>query len=229
MNRQFSEAVSDTGKANLAMLADSGTDAESYANALYALGQELGEVLARQIALHSETVCVACTVEDADCLVKGLIDALSGWSCPISLACFWNQRQETPAFSIAPIIRKYREPDVSRASVLVIVKSVIASACVVKTNLTNLIQDIAPQHIFIVSPVLHTQAPEQLSKEFPAAIAEKFRYIYFAMDDERQANGDLLPGVGGNVYQRLGFKNQDDKNRFTPQLVKDRRALLAPA
>jgi len=222
MSRHFSDYTSDTGISNLARLADSSTNAQDYSNSLYLLGKELGNVLAEQIT--DKNICVACTVEDADFLAKGIIDSLSVLSSDISLACFWNQRQQ--ALSIAPIIKKYCEPAVDNANVLVIVKSIISGACVVKTNLTNLIQDIDPVSIFVVAPVMHTDAEEKLNSEFPRAITEKFKYIYFAIDDEMQANGNLVPGIGGNVYQRLGFKDQDDKNKFIPNLVKERRKSL---
>lgn len=222
MSRHFSDYTSDSGLSNLARLADSSTNAEDYSNSLYLLGKELGVVLTEQITDNS--ICVACTVEDADFLAKGIIDSLSILSSDISLACFWNQRQQ--ALSIAPIIKKYCEPAVNNANVLVIVKSIISGACVVKTNLTNLIQDSKPNRIFVVAPVMHCDAQEKLNKEFPAIIAEKFEYIYFAIDDEMEANGNLVPGIGGNVYQRLGFKDQDDKNKFIPKLVKERRESL---
>ncbi len=225
MSKHFSDYTSDIGMSNLARLADSSTNAEDYSNSLYLLGKELGIVLAEQIT--DKNICVACTVEDADFLAKGIIDSLSVFSSDISLACFWNQRQQ--ALSIAPIIKKYCEPTVNDANVLVIVKSIISGACVVKTNLTNLIQDIDPVSIFVVAPVMHTDAEKKLNSEFPKAITEKFKYIYFAIDDEMQANGNLVPGIGGNMYQRLGFKDQDDKNKFIPKLVKERRESLISA
>jgi len=227
MSRHFSEYTSDIGLSNLARLADSSTNAEDYSNSLYLLGKELGIVLAEQISDKNIKLCVACTVEDADFLAKGIIESLSVLSSDISLACFWNQRQQ--ALSIAPIIKKYCEPAVKNANVLVIVKSIISGACVVKTNLTNLIQDIEPNRIFVVAPVIHCDAQEKLNSEFPNIIAEKFEYIYFAIDDEMQSNGNLVPGIGGNVYQRLGFKDQDDKNKFIPKLVKERRESLISA
>lgn len=224
MSRHFSGYTNEIGISNLARLADLSTNAEDYSNALYLLGKELGIVLAEQITNENIKICVACTVEDADFLAKGIIDSLSDSYSDISLACFWNQRQQ--ALSIAPIIKKYCEPAVNNANVLVIVKSIISGACVVKTNLTNLIQDIDPVSIFVVAPVMHTDAEEKLNSEFPRAITEKFKYIYFAIDDEMQANGNLVLGIGGNVYQRLGFKDQDDKNKFIPKLVKERRESL---
>jgi len=225
MSRQFSGYTTEAGRSNLSKLADFSTNSEDYSSSLYLLGKELGTVLAEQIT--DKNICVACTVEDADFLAKGIIDSLSVLSSDISLACFWNQRQQ--ALSIAPIIKKYREPAVNNAQVLVIVKSIISGACVVKTNLTNLIQDIEPTSIFIVAPVMHEDAQEKLNREFPNIISDKFNYIYFAVDDEKQVDGDLVPGIGGNVYQRLGFKDQNDKNKFIPKLVKERRELLISA
>lgn len=225
MARQFSEHVTSVTKANLASLANKATSPDDYANALYELGKELGSVLLKQFAGNdNKNVCVACTVEDADYLAKGIIDVLNMASLNVSLACFWNQRNKE--LEIAPIIRKYREPNVKNANILIIVKSVISGACVVKTNLTNLIQDVKPRNIFVVAPVMHTQAHEKLEREFPQSISEKFKYIYLAKDDEKEADGNLLPGIGGSIYQRLGFKDQTEKNQFTPQLVKKRRAMV---
>ena len=225
MSRQFSDYTTEAGRSNLAKLADLSTNSEDYSSSLYLLGKELGTVLAEQII--DKKICVACTVEDADFLAKGIIDSLSVLSSDISLACFWNQRQQ--ALSVAPIIKKYREPAVNNAQVLVIVKSIISGACVVKTNLTNLIQETEPTSIFIVAPVMHEDAQEKLNREFPAIISDKFNYIYFAVDDEKDSNENLVPGIGGNVYQRLGFKDQNDKNKFIPKLVKERRELLISA
>ena len=230
MSRQFSEDVSDVGKQYLDVLANDKTRVSDYANALYELGRELGNVLCHKIGHRDENICVACTVEDADFLAKGVIESLNVCYSQVSLACFWNQRQQLPfaqqTLSIAPIIRKYREPDVDDARILVIVKSVISGACVVKTNLTYLIQEMSPEVIFVVSPVIHSQAIGKLEREFPKAISEKFRYVYFAEDSEKLEDGNLVPGIGGSVYQRLGFKDQADKNRFTPDLVRTRREQL---
>lgn len=224
MSRQFSKYVSDLVKDNLSTLINTTTNVDAYSYALYQLGKELGNVLATQIENREENICVACTVEDADFLAKGIIDSLSLNFSNVSLACFWNHRQQK--LSIAPIIKKYKEPASNNAEILVVVKSVISGACVVKTNLTNLIQEVIPKEIFVVSPVMYVNASSKLNSEFPDDISEKFKYVYFAIDNEKSSDGNLIPGIGGNVYKRLGFESQEDKNKFTPKLVKKRRALL---
>ncbi|EIJ43201.1 hypothetical protein BegalDRAFT_2347 [Beggiatoa alba B18LD] len=227
MSRQFSNDTNDTVKAHLDTLIDQGTDATCYANALYLLGKDLGEVLIKQIK-NQEKVCLACTVEDADYLAQGVIEILTNHVASVALACFWNQRDEQQ--SIAPILRKYIEPDTAQATTLIIIKSVISGACVVKTNLTNLIQQQTKlETIIVASPVMHIQAKEKLANEFPKDLSDRFHYVYFATDKDKETNGTLIPGVGGNVYTRLGFKDQTDKNRSTPELIKNRRKLFISA
>lgn len=224
MSRRYSTYLTNASKENLALLVKDSTNHNTYSNAMYLLGKELGNVLSAKID-RTQRVCVACSVEDTDFLAKGIIEILTNNLIDVSLACFWNRRQ--PNLSIAPILRKYQEPNVNNAKILIVVKSVISSACVVKTNLTNLIQKIEPDIIFVVAPVIYKDAPLSLRQEFPEYISNKFQYIYFAEDSIKRENGELCPGIGGNVYQRLGFKDQDDKNRTTPNLVKERRATLS--
>ncbi|HLO47808.1 MAG TPA: hypothetical protein VK211_05245, partial [Kamptonema sp.] len=64
---------------------------------------------------------------------------------------------------------------------------------------------------------------------FEKDIYEKFNFIYFAEDDERTQEGEVIPGIGGIVYERLGFEGQDDKNRYIPEIVKERRSQLLKA
>ncbi|MCX7086694.1 MAG: hypothetical protein NTV00_01440, partial [Methylococcales bacterium] len=125
----------------------------------------------------------------------------------------------------APIIKRYREPDLYSSTTLVVVKAVISSACVVKTNLTNMINEGKFKQIFVAAPVIHNQAISNLQNEFPNNISDCFKYIYFAVDSEKNTSGEIVPGIGGNLYTRLGFKNQQDKNKYIPNLIKQRRAL----
>lgn len=224
MSRLYSDETDSLIQKQLNLLADKTTSIEGYQEAMFELGVSLGVVLLKKLK-NKQHICLAFTVEDADYLAKGLFSILEK-KHTVSLVCFWNKRQILNQTSIAPILRKYCEPDALSADSLIIVKSIISGACVVKTNLANLITTMKPENIFVIAPVIHKNAKEKLAIEFPASIATKFQYIYFAEDSERLDNGEVKPGIGGNVYQRLGFKNQIAKNKFTPQLVKQRRKLF---
>jgi hypothetical protein len=36
----------------------------------------------------------------------------------------------------------------------------------------------------------------------------------------------VIPGIGGMVYDRLGFQGQEEKKRYIPEIVKSRRSKL---
>ncbi|WP_206669297.1 hypothetical protein [Microcystis aeruginosa] len=88
---------------------------------------------------------------------------------------------------------------------------------------------INPNKILIVAPVMYINAEEKLKIEFKPKISNKFEFIYFAKDDQRTSDGEVIPGIGGSVYERLGFQGQDDKNTYIPELVRSRRARLVSA
>lgn len=127
---------------------------------------------------------------------------------------------EIEDLKVAPILKKYQEPTENKVKYLIVVKSIISGACVVRTNLVNLIQKIEPEKIFIAAPVIYYNAEEKLQNEFEEHIYQKFKFFYFASDTERTPEGEVIPGIGGNVYTRLGFENQDDKNQYIPEIVK---------
>ncbi len=103
----------------------------------------------------------------------------------------------------APIIKKYQEPSGRIVNYLIIVKSIISGACVLKTNLNHMIWKIEPEQIFIVAPVMYYQAEQKLKNEFNKPIYDKFQFFYFAKDDQRTPEGEVLPGIGGMIYNRL--------------------------
>jgi uracil phosphoribosyltransferase len=226
MTRTYSHITTPSACHLLGQLADQHTSPNDYQLALTGLGKILGEAILQEIPNRQSSVYLASTVEDADFLAAGILQILAPQLSSIGFACFWNQRS-TPFgiqdLTIAPIIRKYQEP-ATTVNNLIIVKSIISGACVVKTNLNKLIETIEPEKIFVVAPVIHAQAEQNLAKEFSAEISRKFQFFYFAKDDEINAQGEVLPGIGGMIYQRLGFADQEDKNRYTPKIVKMRRA-----
>jgi len=219
-------------KGFLNQLIDDSTFPEDYRKVNNQLGHCLGQLLINQYSGENIELYIACTVEDADFLAKGIIDVAesSGKFGTVKLACFWNERVNLwgqPEMSVAPIKKRYREPSSGECDqVLVIVKSIISSACVVKTNLTNLINEMNPQRIAIVAPVMLEGAEEKLEQEFESTIVQRFEYYAYAKDDQKDDIGNVLPGIGGNVYERLGLGSQDEKNKRIPDIVKRRRSSL---
>lgn len=207
----------------LSVLADKTTQPEVYRDTFYALGEKL----ALQINKHIDSkvkVLLACTNEDADWLSKGIFDhLLSDYK---NIAVFWNVRtapSENYNLMIAPITKQYVEMQ-HDCDTLIICKSIIFTSCVVRTNLNHLINQIDPRRIIIAAPVIFKSAERTLRCEFDESISKKFDFLYFAEDDQ-EVDGEVIPGIGGDIYSRLGF-NKDEKNKFTPEIVKSRRAVL---
>lgn len=229
MTRIYSELANDGIRVLLDTLADKNSVPNLYRGTMTKLGMALSDAILPQISDAQCNVYLACTVEDADFIAKGMLIRLEEQLKSVAFACFWNQRFspfEVEDIQIAPILRKYQEPVSQSVNYLIVVKSIISGACVVRTNLVHLIQKIEPEKIFIVAPVMYVQAEEKLRSSFEKEIYEKFDFFYFAKDDKRTREGEVIPGIGGNVYHRLGFDGQDAKNQYIPEIVKDRRSKL---
>lgn len=211
-------------------LADKSTDTLVYQEAMFQLGVELGQAILAEVAGSQTSAYLACTAEDADFLAKGILTQLETNLETVAFACLWNQRFspfDVPDLTVAPIIKEYREPINQSVDYLVVAKSIISSGCVVRTNLIHLIESVSPEVIFIAAPVIHSQSEQKLKNEFEPAVYNKFRFIYFAQDSDRTPAGEVIPGIGGYVYERLGIQKQISENRYIPTLVKTRRAKLA--
>ena len=165
---------------------------------------------------------LACASEDADWLARGVLESLS--QKEVSLAVFWNERitlNASTGLEYSPIIKSYIEP-IDKCRTLVVVKSIISTSCVVRTQLTRLINDIYPQEIYIVAPVMYKDAQANLKKEFPASISDKFNFLTFAIDTLKDKEKGIIPGIGGMVYPKLGLGDMHEKNKYIPNLVKER-------
>lgn len=210
---------------SLDVLADKTTGVEAYRNAFEMLGVELGRVLAQKAGdvLAEETMLV-CASEDADWLAKGVENGFGKGELPVSI--YWNTRntvyqsENGEKIEISPIVKAYEEP-IAQCRLLVIVKSIISSSCVVKTQLTRLIDRISPEKIAIMAPVMYKDAQPNLLKEFPEKISNKFLFLQFAVDEDRQGN-EVIPGIGGMVYPRLGLGDINKKNQYIPHMVRMR-------
>lgn len=227
--RTYSQFVTPQALDYLNTLLVANGDTESYRQAMYRLGGALGEQLSSDLAGLS-SVCIVSTAEDADYLTRGLLEVLDRLpNLNVALICFWHDRWEVgrEEISVAPITRRYIEPrSKGHIDAVVVLKSIIATSCVVRTDLTEILTSTQPDHIFIVAPVAYARSRESLESEFSPDISEKFDYLYFAEDSEMDSSGVVWPGIGGNVYELLGV-HPDDERSYRPSLLKERRQRLS--
>ncbi len=227
MTRLYSDICNESVQQLLKTLTDKNTTSGIYRDTMTKIGTKLGDYLLSQINDRNSDIYLACTVEDADFLARGILSKLENYLHNIGFACFWNQSFspfEVEDLKVAPILKKYQEPTKSKIKYLIVIESIISGTCIVRTNLVNLIQKIEAEKIFIVAPVVYENTEAKLRDEFEESIYNKFQFFYFAKDDERTQDGEVIPGIGGNVYLRLGFKGQDNKNEYIPEIVKARRS-----
>lgn len=209
-------------KASLDALADKNTNVNDYREAFRTLGVELGKVLASEYrtALADHTMLV-CASEDADWLAAGVESGFGKGELKKSV--YWNSREvihtneDGSKVEISPIEKAYEEA-IDDCRLLVIAKSIISTSCVVKTQLTRLIGKTTPDQIAILAPVMYKDGGPNLMREFPEEISSKFHFITFAVDDEREGS-EVIPGIGGMVYPRLGLGDMETKNRYIPEMV----------
>lgn len=225
--RTYEAIASDTVKTKLGRLIER-PDKDEYRSLMTSLGEELAAVVVSRVESNDRLLLV-CTNEDADFLARGLLRGLErAGKMQIALACFWNERKRIGDVDVAPIVRRYIEP-ASEIDVFVVVKSIISSACVVRTNISELVYDYRPKRIIVAAPVVLAGATRNLEDEFDTSIAQRFEYVWFAQDDERKSDGEVVPGIGGSVYELLGIGTSATKNTFVPELVRERRTALAQA
>lgn len=189
-----------------------------YQETMTEIGRYLGDIVDKQIPTSSKCL-VASTAEDADFLSKGVIESL-GQNHKTLAAVFWNNHYRIPSGSVAPIVHRFLQHGFEEADSLVIVKSVISGSCVVRTNILALIERLNVKRIYIVSPVMHVDSEQSLRSEFPDEISKLFEFVYLAIDAERDNNGEIKPGIGGQIYHLLGMSDQPVKTSFMPNLVK---------
>lgn len=201
---------------------------KEYRTLMKEIGLHLATALLREGVdqFRDKNICIVCTVEDADFLASGVLDGLERGGVDaerLHLQCFWNEKIREGALSLSPVSRQYSESFDTAKAAYVVVKSIISGGCVVKTNLTRVLSNAMDAEVYVAAPVFLDGAQKRLASEFPTSIADRFRYVWFATDHEK--NGEnVLPGIGGSVYQRLGLGDEASKNKHIPDIVKFRRS-----
>ena len=131
---QLNGADGSEVKRNLDLLADKNTNEKKYRDAFHNLGILLGHVLkANKNEFSKENTLIACASEDADWLAKGVMKGIGLSDIPI--AVFWNKRYKLEdGHDISPIISSYQDQTNEHLNNVIIVKSIISSSCLVKTQ-----------------------------------------------------------------------------------------------
>ena len=207
-------------------LADKSTGVEDYRDAFSKLGVELGKNLTSEIEeMRPEEIMLVCASEDADWLATGVECGIGKGDLKKSV--YWSTRETVyedengEKLEISPIVKAYEEP-IENCRLLVVVKSIFSSSCVVKTQLTRLIGKVDPERIAILAPVMYKDGMPNLMSEFPESVNSKFEFFTFAIDEDRLDNGEVVPGIGGMVYPRLGLGDIATKNSYIPEMVLNR-------
>ena len=229
--RTFSTFVSNRSKAMkwLDVIADKATSQEDYRSSFQELGRILGSIVVDDRKVKHKQVLLCCTNEDADWLANGILETVSKANT-VSLSVLWNKRYSPgndEAYAVAPVVKTYLEP-VKTCDLLIICKSIIYTSCVVRSNIQYLFEKVMPKHIIILSPVMYKGADIKLRAEFPSRISNDFEFVYLAQDDEANDKGEVVPGIGGSIYDRIGLDGKNNKNSYIPDIVKHRRRLSQP-
>ena len=219
--RTYSSIANNLAKDHLQGLLDSKNNPRDYRVHMQELGKLLAESLVPELGKSNKCLVIS-TAEDADFLQAGVKSVLNKNQISTKLAVFWNNHYQLPSKnSVAPIVYKFIEPGFEQTDNVIIVKSVMSGSCVVRTNLIAMLNQIKnAKQIFIVSPVIHKNSEESLVKEFPSDISSKFHFVYFAKDSQKDSNsGEVIPGIGGQVYELLGLVNQPALTSYMPKTV----------
>ena len=194
-----------------------------YRSRMESIGMVLGHYIWQHyISEAPDLTLIVSTADDADFLTRGLmtaIEAIAGEGIT-RLCCFWNGSGTIGEKKIRPIKRSYSEIRAGdQIRYVIIVKSIIATACTVRTNLLESLSKTNPEKIFVTAPVMWKNAPSLLSEEFPSAISDKFDYVFIAQDEEKDDQGIVKPGIGGSVYDLYDV----EKMKHRPVVLSERR------
>lgn len=208
-------------KQELEGLLDSKLEPVIYRQHMINLGRFLASTFVDKLS-ESNKVLLISIAEDADYLLSGVKNQLDIKRIQQRLAIFWNHHHPlgSNGKSVAPILHRFIEDGYRDTDTVIIVKSVMSGSCVVRTNLIAMLEQVRlVDRIYIVSPVMHIDAEKNLEKEFPDEISRKFRFVYFAKDEEKSSSGEVIPGIGGQIYKLLGLGDQPVLTGYIPKLV----------
>lgn len=92
MTRTYSKLANRDIRYLLKTLADKSSQPNLYRKTMYEIGIHFGESILSEIGNRHCSLYLACTVEDADFLAKGILDRLEDRVESLAISCFWNER-----------------------------------------------------------------------------------------------------------------------------------------
>src|SRR2546427_2726804 len=123
-----------------------------------------GAILQIEPTVRAAPVCLACSAEDADFLVRGFLDQFHSAGVlteKLKMACFWNERirrfegDQGDSLDIVPVVKQYREIFDVEGSLLIVVSSIISTARVLQASLATLLHDRRrPAAAIVAAPVM---------------------------------------------------------------------------
>lgn len=224
MSRQYTKIATPEAKKQLNCLLESIDMPQKYQIAMTELGKLLAESMLSEFnEVNLKDAIVIATAEDADFLLYGVSTVLQQHKINKKLAVFWNHHYQLPSkTSVAPILHSFIEPGYEKMHNVIIVKSVMSGSCVVRTNLIAMLDKVKNiDNIFILSPVAHKNSKQKLKEAFPVEISSKFNFLFFAEDDQKNEKGEVIPGIGGQIYNLLGLDDQPALTGYMPNMVKE--------
>lgn len=221
--RKLTNFATPDVKKHLGTLINSKSSVKDYQSAMFALGESLAKVLPS--GHKDDNYLIVSTSEDADFLTSGYISVLEETEIQHKIAVFWNHHYSLPNNeSVAPITNSYIQENVDTCNKIVLLKSIISGSCVIRTNLLALLDSLnleRVESIFVAAPVMHKRGPDKLKAEFPENIGSKFEFHTFAIDEKIDDHGNVLDGIGGEVYPHLGLSMQPSllSEGYIPRLI----------
>lgn len=195
---------------------------ERYGATFYSIGKEMGKLVKGHLQKANSNVKLVCTSEDADFLARGILKTLAISNIYPSITVFWHRRWSVGKVNIAPIIMRYEEP-ITDCDTMIVVKSIISSSCTISTQITDLFDRLTPKTTLIVAPVIYQHSIQNLMSDFPKRISDTFKIIYLREDNQLEGN-IVIPGIGGDIEQRLGIQHNVNEVERIPFIVKKRIA-----
>lgn len=198
---------------------------EAMRNAGFSFGNMLG------LDVHGPAqVCVVCSAQDADCLARGVIDALveQGQGARVRLLCTWSEPLQAAGLQLNCIVKQYCEPLDPVPTVFVVLSGFWREGSAGLTNLFRALSYTTPERVVVAGLAADGQAFDNMLNEVPPSVRDKVEPRFGALYPNMQAQErECLLHAEQSLYASMGFAQPNAANKHIPDLVKERRRLVS--